>query len=808
MVQENYTAVPLEDFNLLRDVSGRQQNVPVGWATVCTNMFAYPGRAATRPGLTSLATFGNDPVSIKEFVQQDVTTRNLLALTSDGTFYKETGSYTFSTISTDIIESGLASALRFNSVTQFGREYLAFSTNGLSGVSVPLAYDGTNLLRVSPQGPGDVNSVVVNEPGAGSIAAGNHSYRIAFLTSSGFITPPGPATTFTASGSRNAGFTGIPTGPSYVTARIICATAAGDTDFYYVEGSSMVINDNTTTTATIDFTDDQLISGTKISVSGDPTSDLLNCISIPAESSVFAYHGRLCWLGERTAYSLTGDIGFRGLSFDGGFATNRPLGWLENISGEAKGSGPSGATGDFLQITGDGATQKGCLENMGSPAQFIKAGTEVRARVRIRKSGAITGSFHVIAVANTGVANNTSTQNLAIDASLVSSSEWRVIDGQVLSAANNTLSSLWRLRISGGVGGLGGTVISNGGKFYIDWIEIYNGATPYQPSLARWSRAAQPDAYDALLGYQYVAQDNGQRVTCGFVLGDTAYFTKDRSLFLTRDDGSTEPANWPVSEVSGVVGTPSPNGVGIGDQWAVIAGRAGLYYFAGGQPVLLSDHVRNTWASINWQYGYLLSCAVDMDRKAIYVAAPLGTDTVAKNIICFQWFGNSLLGQDMQVSVHYFPTGISIADFATSERSDGTRHFIYATNGGSHRITKVDPTATSDWGNVILSRYKTAYLGDATMRRLVLAFRGYVRGSGTLGANLAFPDETTTTSLPTRTLASSPMQDLEWPAVRQVSERAALDFTTGSVAGDWFSLEKLAILYRPKAVTAQRGRHS
>jgi len=59
---------------------------------------------------------------------------------------------------------------------------------------------------------------------------------------------------------------------------------------------------------------------------------------------------------------------------------------------------------------------------------------------------------------------------------------------------------------------------------------------------------------------------------------------KEHSLYVTQDDGTNEPSLWAIAEVSRKVGTPSVRGVGIGEDWVVIAHRTGLYIFSGGEP--------------------------------------------------------------------------------------------------------------------------------------------------------------------------------------------------------------------------------
>src|SRR5262249_20764132 len=67
-----------------------------------------------------------------------------------------------------------------------------------------------------------------------NIPAGVHQVCVIFQTRQGYLTQPGPAMSWTASGSKRVVLTNIPTGPSNVTARILCFTGAGGASFFYV----------------------------------------------------------------------------------------------------------------------------------------------------------------------------------------------------------------------------------------------------------------------------------------------------------------------------------------------------------------------------------------------------------------------------------------------------------------------------------------------------------------------------------------------------------------------------------------------
>jgi hypothetical protein len=168
----------------------------------------------------------------------------------------------------------------------------------------------------------------------------------------------------------------------------------------------------------------------------------------------------------------------------------------------------------------------------------------------------------------------------------------------------------------------GGTP-SDAAGFMIDNVEIFPTAEPYNASIVRASLAEDPESYDGVSGFLSVAENNGQAIRDAFVLRDQLYFVKEHSIYSTHDDGVNEPAGWTLSEVSRTVGTPSVNGVDVGEDWAVIADRSGLYMFDGGEPVKISQEIQPLWDQINWAAGHTVWVRVDTREKRIMVGVPI-----------------------------------------------------------------------------------------------------------------------------------------------------------------------------------------
>jgi hypothetical protein len=89
--------------------------------------------------------------------------------------------------------------------------------------------------------------------------------------------------------------------------------------------------------------------------------------------------------------------------------------------------------------------------------------------------------------------------------------------------------------------------------------------------------------------------------------------------------------------VSRTVGTPSVAGVDTGEDWAVIAGRAGMYIFDGGEPVKISQEIQPLWDQINWAAGQTLWVRVDTRNKRILCGVPLGSATSPNRILVLDY---------------------------------------------------------------------------------------------------------------------------------------------------------------------------
>ena len=777
MSVETFQPIPLDQFGTwitLLDPS----DVPAGMSPDLRDVEFFPGGVRTRPGLASqYSPIAGTPAvnGLKTYITQNLVQR-LLVFDALGNLWKETAPGALS-----LVASGVTPNLYMASTTLFGREYIGFS-DGLIGQDMPRQFDDTYFDRVSQVGPGEGPSVA-DATDDGSISPGVHQCTVVFVTRQGFWTTPSPISSWTAAGSKKVNVTNIPTGPANITQRLLAFTGAGGADFFHIP-ATMLINDNTTTSLEVDFDDTTLLSGASI-------ADEFGQIELPNQLGAIDYNDRLFWWGERAKMS-----NWRNPSFDGGWDSSgdgRPLGWSLDPTFGAGGSRESTNVvwGDAYRITADGVTvtrglisQSAVVDASGNPLLVKNVDYSVRARV-CRSSNLNQGTLRVncfsptqgaIGVGLSVAAAQAATQYVEFTAEL--------IPPQTIIPADMVL----RVYADGVPG-------PSGESFLVDNIEIFATSQAQNPSLVRASHVDDAESYDGVSGLMLVASNNGQAIRGAFKLRNLLYFVKERSLYVTSDDGVDEPSLWSIEEVSNQVGTPSVHGVGFGEEWVVMAGRAGLYYFDGSTPQKLSQEIQPVWDSINWQYGSRLWVQVDTVEKRILVGVPVGSASEPSQILVLDYkegFQDPLwmMLEAPGKSRKWAPWYISANSCGLIERPTGIAELFVGNNTGNGKIYALVKGNYSDDGVAIDSYYTTAFLTStgATGRNLFGYVTGYVQGAGSLLISAFSPGDAMEIGIGTWTLVSPSPEDLEL-YTNLLAERVSFQLGTNAV-GSWFSLTK------------------
>jgi hypothetical protein len=791
---ESFSPLPLNVFSTwvtLLDPS----DVPMGMSPNLSDVDFFPGGVRTRPGLVSQFTpIGGTPLinGLKTYITTNLVQR-LLVVDSNGILYKETSPGVLS-----IVVPGAAKPnLYLSSTTLFGREYIALG-DGITGQDLPRQYDDANYDRVSQIGPAEGPAVA--DSTSGSISPGVHQCVVVFVTRQGFLTAPSPPVSWTAAGNLKASVTNIPTGPSNVVRRLLAFTASGGATFFHVP-ATMVINDNTTTSVVVDFSDTILLSGVSFDY-------LFSQIELPEQLGVVGYSQRLFWWGERANMD-----NWRNLTFDGGWdasGNGRPLGWQRDPSFGAGGSREPAASvwGDAYTITADGVTaargyifQNAVADASGNP--LFVANTDYSVRARVMRTAGLTAGTCRINVFSPTVGQFGA--GLAVTV-LQATTAYQEFVADILSPQVSLPSDLQLRVYADGVPG------PSGQSFLVDVIEVFPTAAAANPTLVRASGTETPEAYDGVTGIMNVAENNGQGIRAAFTLRNNLYFVKERSMYVTANDGVNEPALWQVEEVSNKVGTPSARGVALGEEWAVIAGRSGVYLFDGSEPVKISQEIQPTWDAINWQFGQLIWVQVDTQRKRVYIGVPMGSATAPNQVLMLDYtegFGDPLMAMLVapERSRKWAVWNISANSCGLIERPTGVAQLFFGSNNASGKIYGLTPGAFSDDGAAINSFYSTAFLaatgGVFSGRNLFGYLTAYVQGSGSLALSAVTPGSAASVALGSWTLASPASRDME-QFTNLLAERVSYQLGTNA-AGSWFSLTKLAAWAKPDPFAIVRG---
>lgn len=230
---------------------GNNFEVPPEYSLVCKNFDLTKNKLRTRDGLAvSIATQG---VPERIFLSTINNVNNLLYLTSSGSIYKDTDVSPLYTV---------AGMYDFRAININNRTYIMPIS---SSASTLLVWDGTNPPRnAAGLAPTAGSTISVTNGAAGKIDAGLHKFAVCYETNTGFITQPGVKVSgvftpgsYTATGALKADLSNIPIGPTGTVKRHLLATKSNQDIYYFIPDG--ILNNNTATTLTVNFSDIELI---------------------------------------------------------------------------------------------------------------------------------------------------------------------------------------------------------------------------------------------------------------------------------------------------------------------------------------------------------------------------------------------------------------------------------------------------------------------------------------------------------------------------------------------------------------------
>lgn len=243
----------------------------------------------------------------------------------------------------DVTYNGTFQVLAVTSPTTFTYENPA-ADGSSSGGNVYDIWNGTfpvtaiissTSFQYLDDGPNDLATGTGTVVQFGQLSPGVHQVVQLFRTRQGALTAPSPPVSFTANGGTSILISNLAIGPPNVTERILAFTGSGGDNFFYIGipavangvqvSTSTVVQDNTSTSVLVDFSDNTLFAATAIDI---PGNNLFAQVVLGPCLGFGAYASRLLAWGERVKIQ-----NFLNMGFAGGYigSTSNPTGW--SVSG-------------------------------------------------------------------------------------------------------------------------------------------------------------------------------------------------------------------------------------------------------------------------------------------------------------------------------------------------------------------------------------------------------------------------------------------------------------------------------------------
>lgn len=420
------------------------------------------------------------------------------------------------------------------------------------------------------------------------IAPGTRLGVVFFITDKGEnnFTAPSPIVKFTIPANTNAiAFDNLPIGPANVIARGLAFTGANGGKFFFMDkvpqingvvlGTATLINDNTTTSGTVQFTDQALFGGIPIDV---PGNNLFEQVALNLPRGVDWYADRMLWIGEKNTV-----IGFQNMDMAGGtlLGSTAPLGWTALGSGQIQQVGFMPAyvvTGPDMGQIIQGAYQT------AAGVEIIQPLLNYSLRFWMSGAGAKTGQLNAILYSIATGFSSTAT----FDLSTLTDSKYYTINFDQPMPDIIPSDLTFSLAYTGLPGGETATAR--------DFQMIYTD-NPNRNPVGRFSYVRNPDAYDAETG-NAGPNDDSTELRATAVLQESLYFITEKGLYSIQQIGNTEPSSWIPQSVADKCGAFDANSTTTGKGWIAWAGPEGTFWFGGGLPEKISAIIAPTWRQV------------------------------------------------------------------------------------------------------------------------------------------------------------------------------------------------------------------
>lgn len=518
---------------------------------------------------------------------------------------------------------------------------------------VSFPWNGTFFVKavVSPTvftyqqyGPPGVSTDVGKVTPSGQVAPGPKQMQVLFLNRQGYVTAPSPPVRIVANGGQYLQVTDLPIGPDNVIARILAFTGAFGAYFFYIPVPAIVngqqvstatqINDNTTTSVVLDFSDNTLFASLGIST---PGNNLANQIVLDSALGFGYFNSRLIAYGQRNRI-----INLLNMGFDGGFLPSQPdlpTGWAV--------TGPNGqlAPGHFgtawsIGITAAAGPQGNLNQSMyrdayGAP--IAVPNQRYRLRLWVQTSQAA-NDVQIVATISSVDAGFTST-------AVINGSAITTRGGWVEADFDTVLPTVIPQDLTLEMYAQASTTSV---IVLLDEVSILYADQPFLDRVLFGSYINNPEAFDGVSG-EFGPEEDTRKVMDLAIVRNTLYLvTRDPAGRLHAvNAGITEPVGWGVSEVAADCGALSAfcltksqaddTTAAGGEEWFAWASSTGVRIFGGDHPLKITQEIQPDWDAVNLAVAKTIWGLNDSVERAMYFGIPTGTATAPNFILMLSY---------------------------------------------------------------------------------------------------------------------------------------------------------------------------
>lgn len=702
-------------------------------------------------------------------------------------------------------------------------------------------------------GPNGATTAIGTVTPFGQAAPGKHLCRVNFLTRNGALLKPSPWVQFVANGGQYLQIDDIAIGEQdVIVARILEFTGADGAAFFYlpvpgqingqIVSTATQINDNTTTSIVLDFSDNTLFAGLATSI---PGNDLLQQIVIDGALGFGFYGTRLITYGQRNRIQTLLNLGFDGGTMSA--TPTLPTGWTKVSNGgqlsAALLNGPGWA------ITVNSADQTGQLSQSAYQNQagvpILTSNTNYQLRVWIRANRVDADLNFVVQISSvsTGFASQAIVNGAAMSTAFAGS--WfDVAFSEVMPA---TIPEDMELSLWATTTGAINTIV-------VDDLSVIFADTPYLDGDLYGSYGNNPEAFDGLSGKFGPVTDTRKVMDFG-VMRETFYMlTQEPSgrLHETTDNGTTEPVGWQVNEVGANCGALSAfsltksqaddTAASGGEEWMSWSSLSGARIFGGSYPDKISQEIQPDWALINPLAFTSCWTVNDPVARQIYYGVPSGNATAPNLIYMLSYreldsaaaiaanppfrvsYSGKLVATDN--SRKWSKWNIQANSGALMYRSPGTLDMVMCGGNGAApstvpgfgQVYTLNPAQLTDDDYGRVSSYYTTYffvnaaaeqaLGLGSHQKTLEYLTADVTWVGTINIQALIDSLTNPWRLSCTRNVSQPNFDLEWGGAYARGPRMAFKIMPSPLAGQTdcaYNLQRIVATLMPATRLKVRG---